>query len=212
MADARLQDFIQAALQSGNSREEIGAALGSAGWTEDQIRDGLRLFAEVSFNLPVPRPRAQLSARDAFLYLLMFGVLYVSAFQLGNLLFSLINLAFPDPLNQYEAVRAESSTRWATASLIVAFPVFLWVSLKLNREIGADPNRRHSAVRRWLTYITLLVAAGVIVGDSVTLVYNLLSGDLTIRFLLKVVVVAAITGTIFGYFLHSARRDSEETR
>jgi hypothetical protein len=210
MADARLQEFIQAALQNGRGRDEISAALTAAGWTEDQIHDGLRLFAEVSFTVPVPRPRAQLSARDAFLYLLLFGTLYVCAYQLGSLLFSLINLGLPNPVNQYETAAAERSIRWATATLIVAFPVFLWVSLKLQREIAADPNRRHSAVRRWLTYITLLVAAGVIVGDSVTLVYNLLSGDLTLRFVLKVLVVAGITGTIFGYYLQSARGDSEE--
>ena len=151
-------------------------------------------------------------ARDAFLYLLMFAVLYVSAFQLANLLFSLINLAFPNELNQFEGVRAASSIRWATASLIIAFPLFLWVARKLGRELRQDPNRRQSAVRRWLTYLTLLVAAGFIVGDLITLVYNLLSGELTVRFILKVLVVAAITGTIFGYYLGLARRDGEAAR
>lgn len=212
MADTRLQDFIDAALKAGESRKDISAALTAAGWSAEQIKDGMRLFADVPFAVPVPRPRAQLSARDAFFYLMMFGALYVSAYQLGNLLFSFINLALPDALSQYEIPRAERTVRWATASLIIAFPLFLWVARLLGREVRQDPTRRNSAVRRWLTYLTLLIAAGVIVGDSITLLYNLLSGELTLRFVLKVIVVAAITGSIFGYYLKSARLDSEESR
>ena len=211
MADTRLRDFVEASLRAGMSREEIGRTLGAAGWPREQIDDGLRAFADIPFAVPVPRPRAHVSARDAFLYLLMFGVLYVSAFQLGSLLFGLINLAFPNELNEFEAAGATRSIRWATASLIIAFPLFLWVGRKLGRELKQEPARRLSAVRRWLTYVTLLVAAGFIVGDLITLVYNLLSGELTVRFTLKVLVVAAITGTIFGYYLGMTRRDGEVT-
>jgi Domain of unknown function (DUF5671) len=211
MADSRLHDFIEAALRAGKSRDDIREALVAAGWSAEQIGDGLGFFSEVPFTVPVPRPRAYLSARDAFFYLLLFGTLYVSAYQFGSLLFNFINLAFPDQINGNFAVpAARRGIRWATASLIIAFPVFLWVSHRVGRELATDPARRHSAVRRWLTYLTLLVAASVIVGDSITLVYNLLSGEITVRFLLKVVVVAMITGTIFGYYWRSIRRDSEE--
>lgn len=209
MADTRLHDFIDGALRAGKGREEIAEALTAAGWPREQIDDGLRFFADVPFAVPVPRPRATLSARDAFFYLLMFGALYVSAYQLGNLLFSFINIALPSGLDEFLIPRAERSIRWATASLIVAFPLFLWLSIRVHREIGADPTRARSAVRRWLTWLTLLIAAAFIVGDLITLVYNLLSGELTLRFILKVLVVAAIAGTIFGYYLSSARRDSE---
>lgn len=209
-ADTRLNDFIDSALRAGKSRDEITEALASAGWSGEQIADGLRFFAEVAFPVPVPRPRSQLSARDAFFYLLMFGTLYVCAFQLGNLLFDFINLVFPDELRPFESQQAESSIRWATASLIIAFPVFLWLHMKMQREIQRIPARRQSAVRRWLIYLTLLVAAAVIVGDSITLVYNLLSGELSTRFILKVLVVAAIAGAGFGYFLQLIRHDNIE--
>jgi hypothetical protein len=210
MADTRLNDFIDSALRAGKTRQQISETLASAGWPPEQIADGLRCFADVDFPVPVPKPRAQLSARDAFLYLLMFGTLYVCAFQFGNLLFDFINLAFPDELRPFEAQRAESSIRWATASLIIAFPLFLWLHTKMQREILRIPARRQSAVRRWLIYLTLLVAAAVIVGDSITLVYNLLSGELSTRFILKVLVVAAIAGAGFAYFLQLIRHDSVE--
>ena len=209
MADMRLKEFIEAALGAGKSRDEIGQVLEAAGWSAEQVADGLRGFADVPFAVPVPRPRAQVSARDAFLYLLLFGALYISAYQLGSLLFSLINLAFPTPGDRFEATRAEGAIRWATASMIVAFPLFLALAVKLSREIRREPARRLSSIRRWLIYLTLLVAAGFITGDAITLVYNLLSGEFTVRFVLKVAVVAAITGTVFWYFLMTTRRDAE---
>lgn len=80
IADSGLNDFIDSALRAGKSRDEVTDALTRAGWPKERIAAGLRFFADVPFTIPVPKPRAQLSARDAFLYLLMFGALYVSAY------------------------------------------------------------------------------------------------------------------------------------
>jgi hypothetical protein len=38
----------------------------------------------------------------------------------------------------------------------------------------------------------------------------LLGGELTIRFFLKVLTIAVIAGTIFGYYLWDLRREEEE--
>ena len=65
-------------------------------------------------------------------------------------------------------------------------------------------------MRRWLTYLTLFVAAAVLVGDMITLVNNVLGGELSIRFVLKVLVAAVIAGTIFGFYLHDLRREEKE--
>jgi hypothetical protein len=209
MAQAELVGFVEAALKAGEPREAVRRALEQAGWSNEQINDALAQYADVAFAVPVPRPRAQLSARDAFWYLLMFGTLYLTAFYLGDLLFGFINRALPDELERGNLQFVDSGIRWATSALIVAFPVFLASAVKLAKEVAADPTRRNSAVRKWLTYLTLLVTASVIVGDGITLVFNLLSGELTLRFVLKVVVVAAIAGAAFGYFTWSLRRDDE---
>ena len=60
--------------------------------------------------------------------------------------------------------------------MVVALPVFLFVSSLTNREIRRNPIRRSSPVRRWLTYLTLFLASCVLIGDLVSLVYNLLGG------------------------------------
>jgi hypothetical protein len=213
MALPQLVVFVESSLRAGQPRDAVRAALEQAGWSKDQIADALAHFADVAFAVPVPRPRAQLSARDAFWYLLMFGALYWSGYYLADLLFGIINRAYPDGLNpSYYANTTdyvERGIRWATAALIVAFPVFLFAALKIGKEVTADPTRRNSAMRKWLTYLTLLVAASAIVGDGVTLVYNLLSGELTVRFILKVLVVAVISAVVFGYYTWSMRRDDE---
>src|SRR5688572_8596336 len=101
MADTKLLAFVASALRAGQSRDGVRRALEQAGWSKDQVTDALAHYADVAFALPVPRPRVQLSARDAFWYVLMFGTLYVSAIYLGELLFSFIDTALPDDLDEF---------------------------------------------------------------------------------------------------------------
>jgi hypothetical protein len=58
--------------------------------------------------------------------------------------------------------------------------------------------------------LTLFVAASVLIADFTTLVYNLLGGELTVRFLLKVLTVGVIAGATFGYYLWDLRLDEKE--
>jgi len=201
-----LEVFVREALLRGQSREAIAQALAAAGWSEAQTRDVLSAYADVDFPVPVPRPRASLSAREAFLYLVLFVSLYYSAFHVGSLLFDLVNAAFPDAAaSRYDLFG--SSMRWSTASVIIAFPVFALLARHLAREVDRQPIKRLSPVRRWLTYLTLFLAAVALICDVTTLVYNLLGGELSVRFVLKVLVVGAIAGGVFGYYLHDLRRE-----
>jgi hypothetical protein len=205
----QLSAFVKEALARGTPRSEVEAILRQAGWTVEQVRNALDAFADVEFAIPVPRPQPYLDAREAFMYLVLFSTLYVSAYHLGSLLFDIINLTFRDPADA-SALAVDyrrQSMRWSISSLVVAFPVFVYVSWLLNREISADPIKRHSKVRRWLTYVTLFIAASVLIGDVITLVYNLLGGELTTRFLLKVLVVGFIAGSIFWYYLSDLKRE-----
>lgn len=210
-ATDQLERFVRDALAAGASKPEIERALGEAGWPPAQVRASLGAFADVAFAVPVPRPRPYLSAREAFLYLVLFSTLYVTAWQLGSLLFSLIEHALPDAAElQQRGPWVGRSMRWSIASLLVAFPVFAYVAHRLGREEDDNPARRLSSIRRWLTYITLFIAAAVLIGDVTSLVFNLLGGELSLRFLLKTLVVGLIAGTIFGYYLGSLRREEKD--
>ena len=212
IATRDLELFVREALAVGQARPAIEAALAQAGWPPEQVGDALDAYADVAFPVPVPKPRPYLSAREAFLYLVLFATLYISAYHLGSLLFDLLNRALPDPADaRYGFAGAASSMRWSVASLLVAFPVFLFVARLLGRELARNPVKRLSAVRRWLTYITLFLAAGIVVGDLIAAVYNVLGGELTLRFALKVLVVGAIAGTVFAYYLLDLRREERES-
>lgn len=201
-----LVTFVKEALSRGVPRQRIEAALLEAGWPRETVARALRAFAEVDFPLPVPRPQPYLSAREAFLYLVLFTALFLSAFHLGAILFELIEKAFPDPAAPGFSARA---LRWSVSYVVVSFPLYLFLTVRQERELGRDPAKRASKVRKWLTYLTLFVAAGFLVGDLVALIFHFLEGELTVRFLLKVLVVAAIAGTAFGYYLRDLRKEEE---
>lgn len=204
-----LLGFLKEGLERGLSRQQLEEVLLETGWPPDQVRAGLRAFANVEFPVPVPRPTAYLSAREAFIYLVLFSTLYVSAFNLGNLLFALINRALPDPsIDPMAALEAtREAIRWAISLLVVTFPVFSFVAWRTDRAVRADPTRRLSAVRRWLTYLTLFVASGFLIGDMTSVVYNFLSGEITVRFMLKVLTVAVIAGSVLWYLVRGLREE-----
>ena len=206
-----LDQFIRDALARGEPRPRILAALASAGWPEEQARGALAVYADVDFPIPVPRPRPYLSAREAFVYLLLFATLYIAAWHFGSIAFDLITRAFPDPGDEaWEIDRLGRSIRWSVASVVIAFPMYLFLAWYTGKELAASPAKRQSPVRRWLTYLTLFVAASVLMGDMITLVNAVLGGETTVRFLLKVGVAAAIAGTVFGYYLWDLRREEKE--
>ena len=203
----QLESFVRESLMSGKSRAEISTALGSAGWPAAQICSALDSFADIDFSIPVPRPRPSLTAREAFLYLVMFSTLYYAAWNLGSLIFIFINRAFPDGKGVFYAGEMQ---RWATAAVIIGFPVFLALARYIGRQIELNPFKRLSPARRWLTYLTLFLASGALLGDVTTLIYNLLGGDLTIRFVLKILTVAAIAGSCFTYYLLDLRKEERQ--
>ena len=201
--------FLKAGLERSLPREQLKGVLLEAGWPRDQVRRALDGFADVAFPIPVPRPAPYLSAREAFVYLVLFGTLYGSAISFGSLLFAFIHQAFPDPsLTPAAALAmAREEIRWAISFLVATFPVFAFVFWTNDRAVRNDPGRRLSRVRQSLTYLSLFVGAATLIGVVTSIVYNLLGGELTVRFALKVLTVGTITGSLFGYFLRDVRRE-----
>lgn len=205
--DSEVKAFVGQALKAGQSREAIRSALQGAGWDRHRIDAALSAYAEIDFPLPVPRPKPSLSAKEGFLYFLLIVTLYLTAVNLGTLIFELINLAIPDPAKNIQL--NETVMRWAVASLIVFGPVYGWLALSLERRLAKDPVRRQSPIRKWLIYLTLLTTALVFLGDLARLLYEWLDGSLSLRFFLKALVVAIIAGGIYAYYRWQVREDLE---
>jgi len=200
----RLDSFVREALAAGRSRQDIEVVLRDAGWSGGAIEEALGRYADLAFALPVPKPALSTSPREAFLYLVAFATLYLSAWHFGSLLFQFIDMLWPDPAESaWRGDFARGRIRWAVAVLLVALPVFMLVTRQILREL--DPARA-GGVGRWLTWLTLFIATLVLLGNVATLIYNLLGGALTLRFLLKVLLVGLIAGGIFGFYLWQLRR------
>ena len=204
-----ISGFLKAGLERGLPRAQLKEVLLEAGWPRSQVRRALSGFADVAFPVPVPRPAPYLSAREAFVYLVLFGTLYGSAISLGSLFFSFIHHAFPDPtLDPAAALElAREEMRWSISFLVATFPIFAFVFWTNDRAVRTDPGRRLSRVRQSLSYLSLFVGAATLIGVVTSIVYNLLGGELTARFVLKVLTVGTITGSLFGYFLRDVRRE-----
>ncbi|GGE58876.1 DUF5671 domain-containing protein [Actibacterium pelagium] len=195
----QLAAFVADALKAGRSREEITTALSDAGWTGPEIRAALHAWADGDFNPPVPRPRPMVSAKEAFLYGLMFVSLAVTAVHLVILGFELADNWIPDPAHTY-GYYSRSTVRWSISALIVFFPMFLWLNNLIGKAVKKDEGKRRSGVRKWITYLTLFCATLTLLSDLIVVIHAYLNGDLTARFFVKSTIVAVVAGLIFLYF------------
>lgn len=198
------------------SRDAIREQLQRAGWRAEEIDAALAAWSESEFPVPVPKRRVQLSAREAFLYLVLFVTLYVTAFNVGALLFQFIERWLPDlaftPGYAVQDRFSARAVRDSIAALLIGWPVYLFLSRVIGGMLARDPEKRVSGVRRWLTYVTLFVAALVILGDLTFVVSRLLSGELPPRFLARTIVVLLIAGYVFGHYLADLRQEEDERR
>ena len=135
-------------------------------------------------------------------------MLYISVYAVITLLFSCINILFPDALYFYYAGELDT-IRLSTAILIVGFPVYMAMLMLIHRDIAAVPAKNDIGARKWLTYLTIFLAAIMIITDLITLLYNFLNGELSMRFLLKVLVVLIIGAVVFGYYLWDIRKEGK---
>ena len=138
--------------------------------------------------------------RDVFLYLLSIITLAIIGISFGTLIFQILNVYFPDILNYQPNSAYYDSIRYSVASLIVVFPVYLWIMKFLQKDLEVFPEKKDLKIRKWLLYFALFITAIIIIIDLIVLIFNFLQGELTIRFILKVITVFLIAGAIFIYY------------
>lgn len=144
------------------------------------------------------------SAQDFFLNLGVVATLYAVVISFLSLAFSVINRLFPDTLSYYGDPYS-SGVRFAMATIIVVFPLFVWLSRTVTKAIMNDEARKHSAIRRWMVYVTLFLASLTLVIDLVVVLNSFLSGDITTRFILKALAVVIVAGMVFWHYLGEIR-------
>jgi len=179
----------------------VFSLLRSRGWSAGAIYGAFGRYYEDITGVAVPERAGIIEgARDGFLHLLSFGTLGTWTIALGAILFDYIDFSFPDPVAAAQYYSRTYQEAGNLACLLVAFPVYLGVTSFVLRDQARFPEKRDSSLRKWLTWLALLVAASVIIGDLITFVAYLLRGEITIRFALHVLVVFALAAGVFGYY------------
>lgn len=152
---------------------------------------------------PNTQPRSH--AKDVFLNLASIVTLYASAVALLNLLFTVINKAFPQ-ITPYYSYYGTSSISFPVATLIIVFPLYILFMWLIERDLAGSLDARASGIRKWLIYITLFISGGLVVGDLVAVVYYFIDGqELTPGFLLKVLSILVVAGAVFWYYITDIR-------
>lgn len=209
-----IASYVEGRVRAGLSKTEIREELIAVGWSEEEAdaayRDGL-----VALGIPVPSEgnRPSLAKRastvDVVINFFSFIVLAISATALGTLYFQVINKFFPDPLAAM-AGRGDwaitSSIHYAIASLIIGFPLYYGAMRIWFRKFREDEGRIESRLSRWLTYIVLLVTSVTILGDLIAVLFKLLQGEMSARFLLKALTILIIAAVIFGFYYLERRK------
>jgi hypothetical protein len=96
---------------------------------------------------------------------------------------------------------------YAIAALSVGYPLYIW-AMRFWLRKGDDPSRvyHESAITRWVTYVILLIAAVTIIGDVITVIFYVLQGEFTMRFVLKACAILIIAGGVFGTYYFERKK------
>jgi hypothetical protein len=198
---AELRAFVTAAKGQGATDEFLVAMLRDKGWpSKDIYAVFARQYAEQT-GIVLPEPPGRLeAAREAFFHLLAFATLAAWIFSIGSIWFDLIDAWVPDPaVDRFDGFVIGRISR-ELASIIVAFPAFIFATRSILRDQMDNPDKAESAVRRWVSNIGLLLTALVFMGDLIVFVTSLLQGELTTRVALRCLVVMVLAGAVFLYY------------
>jgi len=215
MEPTALQQHIETLLSEGARKSLIAERLTAVGWTEDQVEKAYAA-ALITRGTPVPTERAQgvygkkASTLDVVMNFFSFILLGITATALGTLYFQIINKYFPDTLaaTRYYGGSGMNTDAayYAIAALIVAYPLYYLVMRMWFKRFREDEAKVESRLTKWLTYLVLLVASVVVVGDLIAVLNTFFRGEITARFFLKALTILVIAGMVCGFYVLERKR------
>lgn len=213
-AESKIATLIEKAVAAGVPQETLVGILTARGWPERDVYEALASYYERVTGVEIPkRAGSGAAAKEAFFYLLVFSTLATWTIALGALWFALIDRWRADPLfTGYGQAWNLTEVTWSLAAILVAFPIYLLISRVVAGDVAAHPERQDSAVRKWLTYLALVIAACVFMGDLIQVLSYLLQGELRSQFIAKSLVVLALSGGVFVYYFGGLRKTDERAQ
>jgi len=148
------------------------------------------------------------NAKHAFFYLIAFFALGFTAVAIGQIIFQLINHTIAETTSSYFGDYTQSVLRFAVSSLVIAAPIYYFVTRKINSELAQNSLDPDSAIRRWLTYFAIFIASAIAIGDLIFVLSSFLAGESTLKFLLKAVTIFAIVSGFGSYYFFDLKREN----
>ena len=151
------------------------------------------------------RSDEKMSPKFFFLSLGVLATLITTVVSFLNLAFQTLNKNFPDALNatytygysswSYDSIRA------SLATLIIFFPAFLILSYLWKKASSGSLGKIDEVIRKWMIYLILFLSSVVVLVDLVTLVRYFVSGEITERFIYKVVITLVVAVFVGAYYI-----------
>ncbi|MBP6949109.1 MAG: hypothetical protein KBC41_04000 [Candidatus Pacebacteria bacterium] len=147
-------------------------------------------------------------AIDVLLYIGVGISLVWSVVNFITIIFTAIDRKFVDVLNAQTYVDMyNSDVRFAIASLVVIFPVYVGLSWYISKDISKFPYKQDLTIRKVMTYLTLFVTVCTLIGTLVSIIYTYLGGEISVRFGLKALTIFIVSLSLFSYYVYLVRRE-----
>ena len=222
MSYHEIQEYVKQARLKGYDNNTIRTDLLAAGWRNSDIADAFRELDNLiiptppyTYNSPeasqptaVKQPVVKENLWDAFEHILMFISMYVLVFSLSMLFHYFVDRYLPgieDPYNSFNG--REQQARGYLAALIVSTPIFIYLFLRIASRTKKNPLLRKLISRRILTYLTLVGTFLFMLFSSITAIYSMLDGNVTLNFFLHFLITTGVSALVFAHYLVEVKED-----
>ncbi len=147
------------------------------------------------------------TAKFAFYYMLSLIALIFTALAAGMIVFQIINKNIVDVIVQRASDFSPHQLKFAISALIISAPIFYATTWQIYKNLFSGAFDKDSGVRKWLTYLVILVSSVVMLGWLIAIVNNFLDGELTVKFILKAATAIGIAAAIFTFYYYDIKRD-----
>ncbi|MBT4209493.1 MAG: hypothetical protein HOE19_01080 [Candidatus Komeilibacteria bacterium] len=147
------------------------------------------------------------AAKYAFFYVLSLVALVFMSVSVGIIFFQIINKEIVDLINEYSGNYSDGAMKFAISAIIISAPIYYFTSKQIYKNLRQGKLDEEAGVRKWFTYLILLVSVIVMIVWLITTINGFLSGELTTKAILKAIVALLISGITFSFYLYDIKRE-----
>lgn len=151
------------------------------------------------------------AAKYTFLYLLSLIALIFLGISIGIVIFDIINQLVFDPLSSRYYNNTEA-LKFAISAIFISAPVYFLSLRQITKGLRKKELTLSSPIRKWLSYLIILISAVIILGVFVAILQSFLLGDLSLKFALKSITVFLISSLVFSYYFYDIKKESENKK